>query len=355
MKKILFPFRSSNLKVVLKHPANNPKEFMYGMYELKKKKIFDIDFFHEPRTKGTLKRSLVWLIEQPFVKVVRLGLPLGVYLFHNEKYKNVDTIVCINDALSFSILFWKFFGFIDSDVVTLFQSLPERHRKHFKNNILIIWFIRKLLSGSNKILVLSSNAKYELSKVFKIPLEKIDVFYFGADLTFWSFKKFNFDERDYILSVGNDINRDYETLCKAVSDKYKTIIVTSKKISCDGVEIKSKLTNKELLELYHGARLIITPSIYIKTESSGLSSTVQAMACGTPVLISDSPSMRDLFEENQEIFYFEPENKESLEKKLTELWGNKKLLERISKNGKIKINKTLNSENMAIQLHKILE
>ena len=48
------------------------------------------------------------------------------------------------------------------------------------------------------------------------------------------------------------MNRDYETLCKVVSGKYKTIIA-SKKISCDGVEIKSGITNDEVMELYHGA------------------------------------------------------------------------------------------------------
>ena len=109
------------------------------------------------------------------------------------------------------------------------------------------------------------------------------------------------------------------------------------------------------MELYYGARIIITPSIKLFTESSGLSSSLQGMACGTPVLVSDSPSMRELFDENEEIFYFEPENPESLERKLINLWSNKLMLEKVSKKGKIKIAKKLNSENMAKQLQKIIQ
>jgi glycosyltransferase involved in cell wall biosynthesis len=355
MKKILFPFRFNNLKIILKYPEKNPKEFMYGMYELKKKNIYIVDYLLEPRERGNLKRLLLWSFEQPFVKLVKLGIPFGIYWFHKKKYENIDTIVCINDAISFSILFWKIFGFIDSRVITLFQSLSERHNKFFKNNNFIIWIIKKLLGSSDKILVLSSSAKYELSKVFKIPLENIEVFYFGADLSYWKYKEFRFEERGYILAVGNDMNRDYKTLCKVVSGKYKTIIVTTNKISCKGVEIKSGITNDELLELYHGARIIITPSIKLLTESSGLSTTVQAMACGTPVLVSDSPAMRELFKEDEEIFYFEPEKSENLEKKLNELWGNNLLLERVSKNGRAIIENKFNSINMAKQLDEIIQ
>lgn len=34
------------------------------------------------------------------------------------------------------------------------------------------------------------------------------------------------------------MNRDYKTLCSVISDKYKTVIVSNKKIECDGVEVK---------------------------------------------------------------------------------------------------------------------
>lgn len=356
MKKVLFPFRFNNLKDIFNDPKNNPKEFLYGMYELKEKNVYDIDFVFESRSnKKGIRRKLLWLLEQPFVRAIKLGMPFGIYWFHKNKYKGVDTIVCINDAISFSILFWKKFGFIDSKVITLFQSLPERYNKYFKHRRCFIWIIKKILSQADTILVLSSSAKYELAKVFNISLDKIEVFYFGADLDFWKYKKYEISKRNYILAIGNDMNRDYETLCRVVSNKYKTVIVSNKKIEYEGIEFKSNLTNEEVRELYYGARIVITPSIKLLTESSGLSTTVQAMASGTPVLISDSLPMRELFVENKEIFYFEPENKSSLEEKLNDIWNNEALLKDVSNNAYKSIKIKYNTFNMAKELKSLIK
>jgi glycosyltransferase involved in cell wall biosynthesis len=355
MKKILFPFRFYNLKDVLNSPENNPKEFLYGMYELMKTKEFNVEFLFEPRAKrDSFIRLIIWMLEQPFARAVKLGIPFGTYWFHKDKYKNIDTVVCINDAISFSTLFWKKFGFIDAEVITLFQSLPERYNKYFKQKKIFIWIIKKLLNESNKILVLSSSAKYELSKVFDISLDKIEVFYFGADLSYWEYREYNIVNRNYILAIGNDMNRDYDTLFKALSKKYKIIVVSNKKINSNNIKQMGGLSNAEVKKLYYGAKIVVTPSIKLLSESSGLSTTVQAMSCGTPVLISDSLPMRELFKENKEIFYYEPENIESLRNKIDEIIEDEHLLQKISLEAREYIEINLNSENMAKQLEKII-
>jgi hypothetical protein len=58
MKKILFPYRFKNLNDIFKNPEKNPKEFMYGMYELRKKNNYDIDYLLEPKGKDNFKRLL---------------------------------------------------------------------------------------------------------------------------------------------------------------------------------------------------------------------------------------------------------------------------------------------------------
>ncbi len=351
MKKILFPFRFNQLK----DESDNPTEYLYGVHELKQKKIFNIDCIFEPRGKlNSISRVFLWILEQPFVKAVKLGMPFGSYWFHRKQYKNIDIVVCINDAISFSTLFWKNIGVIDSKVITIFQALPDRYNKFFKHKKVFVWVVKKLLMQSDKILVLSSSAKYELSKVFNVPLKKIEVFYFGTDLNYWKYKKFNTNKRSYILTIGNDMNRDYDTFCANVPNKYKSIIVSSKKIICDGVEVRNGISNKEVRQLYYGARLVVIPSVRLLTESSGLRTAVQSMACGTPVLISDSVAMRELFKENEEIFYFEPEDSDKLLGKIDMIWGNKELLSRVSISARQKILSRLNTVNMADQLEKIV-
>jgi glycosyltransferase involved in cell wall biosynthesis len=46
------------------------------------------------------------------------------------------------------------------------------------------------------------------------------------------------------------------------------------------------------------------------------------MACGSPVLISDSPALREYFVENEHIHYYEPGNSLSLKNKLLQIMNN---------------------------------
>ena len=261
-------------------------------------------------------------------------MPHEVYLCNRCKYSGVEKVVCINDAISFAILFWKMLGFVKAEVYTLFQSLPERHLKYFSNNKVIIRLITKLLRHAKKVMVLSSAAKSELAKIFDVPLDKIEVFYFGADLSFWKYKSYSITGRDYILTIGNDMNRDYKTLIKALAKDYNIIAVTQKKMEGGNIIVKTSISNSEVMELYHKARLVITPSVKLSVESSGLSTTVQAMSCGVPVLVSDSPPMRELFQENKHVFYYEPENPKSLACSVERVWNDQRLLSEVSSNAR---------------------
>lgn len=353
--RILFPFRFKNLEAVLSNPQENPKEFMYGAYGLLKEGR-QIDYFLEPRGKrDSLFKKFLYFFEKPVTLSIKLGMPHEIYLCHKEEYKIASKVVCINDAISLAVLFWKWMGKIDADVYTLFQSLPERHLKYFKNKTFRVRLISRLLSHATQIMVLSSSAKYEMAKTFHIPLNRISVFYFGVDLDFWEPKLFEMEERKYILSVGNDMNRDYQTLLKALDNQYEVIFVTKLPIKNRSAIVKNDITNSELRELYQKARIVVIPSVKLLTESSGLSTALQAMSCGVPVLLSDSLPMRELFTEDEHVFYYEPENPESLRSKLDSVWNDKRALEKVSSNGRSLIRERYNSNNMTEQLRSILD
>lgn len=354
MDKILFPFRFRNLEDVISKPLENPKEFMYGSYELMQK-YGNIGFFLEPRgLRNTLLKKILFYFERPFSRIIVLGMPHEVYLCNSRKYTGVKKLVCINDAISFAVLFWKMMGCITADVYAIFQSLPERHLKYFPNRKIAVRFIAKLLTYAKRIMVLSSAAKYELTKAFGVPLDRIEVFHFGADLSFWKYREFNLSQRSYILTIGNDINRDYDTFTSALAGKYEIIAVTSRQINHPQISCRTGLTNHEMMGLYHGARLVVTPSVKLLTESSGLSTTVQAMASGSPVVISDSLPMRELFRESEHVFYYEPENPQSLADAVTRIWNDEKSLCKVSWNARKLIENKLNSQNMALQLERNL-
>ena len=70
-------------------------------------------------------------------------------------------------------------------------------------------------------------------------MDKIEVYKFGIDLSFWKFKSFIINKRDYILTIGNDMNRDYTTLLDSLSGKYKIIAITNRLKNSDNCIIKT--------------------------------------------------------------------------------------------------------------------
>jgi glycosyltransferase involved in cell wall biosynthesis len=354
-KKILVPFRFENLKHLLNNKTHSPTEFTYGFYDLSLKNQFILDFVFELRGRNdTLVRKFFFLIEFPFAKITKLGLPLSIFFKHKKKYKNVDLIFCINDPISLSILFCKKFFFLKSKVITLFQSLTERNLKFYKNNIILKYMFRSLLNSSDQILVLSESAKNELQNYIGIDAGKIMVFDFGVDINFWTFKQTKKEDNDYILSVGNDMNRDFQTLINSLASYYKIKIVTKQKIVNENVEIYNNVTDIELRNLYQNARIVVIPSKKVMTESSGLSSTLQSMACGTPVVASFSLPFKEIFDDRTDILFFEPNNCESLKKIVDNYWNNSAELSNISKNAYEILKNKRNTKNMLKQIENII-
>ena len=164
-----------------------------------------------------------------------------------------DLIFCSCDAISFAFLWGRMTGLHDAKLIVLFQSLSERCYRYFAWNPLAKFMVSKLLRHADVVLTLSSSAKSSLCRRFQLEKERVQVFHFGADITYWKYQLFEIQQRGYILSVGNDMNRDYETLFKALVGQYKIVIVSDRKILFRGVDHKKRISNHELLKLFQNA------------------------------------------------------------------------------------------------------
>ena len=186
--KILFIYRFDQITELIKDISSPvyPKEFLYGMDQLVDLYSYgDISYINVQRgVRDTFLRKLCYLVETPFARKVILGMPVEIYLEHKRLIDSQDTIVCVNDAISFGILFYKMLGLIDGKVLALFQSLPER-LKHFRKRRWVINFISKLLSHADSVLTLSDYAKKPLIDTFRVPSGKLKSFYFGVDVDYW--------------------------------------------------------------------------------------------------------------------------------------------------------------------------
>ncbi len=120
---------------------------------------------------------------------------------------------------------------------------------------------------------------------------------FGVDVEFW--KPGAASERGYVLAVGNDGRRDYEVLMAAARQMEVAFVVVTEKnrLRNPPANVRhvagtygSGLSDVELRDLVRGAACVVTP-LQSTRQPSGQSVTLQAMACGRPVILSDTEGL----------------------------------------------------------------
>jgi len=190
----------------------------------------------------------------------------------------------------------------------------------FYNNIKKLKF-RYSISGiknADKIIADSYNTKQDIISYFKIPDEKIKVIYLAADKIFQPLdkviiskikQKYNFDF-PLILYVGTlEPRKNIPTLIKAFcklkkeglphillvtgkkDGKYKKIFEMVKRLNLQKDTIfTGYVPEEDLPAIYNAADLFVYPSLY---EGFGLP-PLEAMACGTPVITSNTSSFPEV-------------------------------------------------------------
>jgi len=114
--------------------------------------------------------------------------------------------------------------------------------------------------------------------------------------------------------------------------KYLQKIVDDLKLN--NVEFLGPKEHKEISDYYNLADVVVLPSVASKlgTESFGLV-LAEAMACGTCVIGSSSGGIKDIIKDNSNGLIFEEKNYNQLSQKIIEILTNKKLRDRLSRNG----------------------
>src|SRR3989344_4047447 len=315
MKKVLFAFRFNYLKEVLPHYRERgraPLDFLYGMQEFDAAQC-EVTYINAPQ--GPLQgfwRRFFFPFEWCFAFLTRLGLPFEIFTLFRKEIHSADIIFGINDPIGFALLFWKRLVVIAGRVWLIVQSAHERCREHFRFQMFTRRLVGWLLRGAEDVWVLAECAKQPIHDCFGVPLARVHYFPFVGDHHFWT--PSDLPREQYILSIGNDFNRDYRTLVAALSSDETAVIITTKPVDAQGkkVTLKKGLSNEDVRTAYQKARLAVIPSESLVYESSGYSSAFQAALTGTPLIISDSPPMREVFTEKEHCLFYAAGDQESL-------------------------------------------
>jgi alpha-1,3-rhamnosyl/mannosyltransferase len=212
-----------------------------------------------------------------------------------------------------------------------FIKFPETVQP--KNQKYLSRYINRWVSRADRIITITDQVSNEIEKELNQPYNKITVVYCGIEpLIFYrraaneveaAKEKYGINLKDYILFVGNIEPRKnlvrlldaYENLPAALQEKYGLVIVggggwlneefnvrlkqiqqTGKKV----LKLKEYVKTKDLPALYSGATILVQPAIY---EGFGMT-TLEAMACETAVVASDTPAIREIVQDSA--FYFDP-------------------------------------------------
>lgn len=178
------------------------------------------------------------------------------------------------------------------------------------------------------VIAVSEATKRDLLDVSKIPEEKIRVIYEGVEDSFKpqskdkveEFRKLTKLPDQFVLSIGGvGERRNLRRAKEACKDLGYDLVILGETIS--------DLAVKNLPLLYSAAYVLLYPSLY---EGFGLP-ILEAMACGTAVITSNTSSMPEVGGDGA--VYVNPTNIEEIKQKLKEVMEDKDLREDLIKKG----------------------
>lgn len=356
---IIFSFKHKN---IFSFKKNGPTEFLYGLDYVKPRLPTRIIFANSYLSKHLFLK----IVEKIIAHLSQTGIHFQIFLNNKNKINKNDLLFGVEDGVSFGLLFFKLLNTLNNKTVVLIQGLHDRYQRSplFQCNRPLVYFYHALLNKADYILALSDYEKELLIRTFNINREKVKVFYFGADLNYWNKNKIPAQKKppEFVLTIGNDMHRDYDMLINYYALKIPLKLVT-KKINIDKQRQVNKdnlfqqylkISNEKLREFYSLSKFVVIP---LKTTyaTSGLSTILQALAMEKPVLVANAPALRELFTDYQHVLYYETGNYQSFQRKLKEINDNQKLRNQLAKNGRKLVEEKFNSQNMGKNILKLFQ
>lgn len=236
------------------------------------------------------------------------------------------------------------------NIIVVHDLAEFREPKWYTKKFLAYYRILRplLINKAARVITVSNFSKQEIIDLFKTEESKINVIYEGkehilnAQTDSSILKKLNIDNHSFILSVGSlNPRKNFRKLIDAYLslklNGYKLVIVggeNKKAFANSGnfernnsVIFTGSIPDEQLKALYLNAAMFVCPSLY---EGYGLP-VLEAMACKCPVVASDIPSFREIFQSSA--FYVDPNSQESISTGISRVLSEKELRDRLIKEG----------------------
>lgn len=274
---------------------------------------------------------LLWLflpLQKWLIKRTGTGFKIDQAFLLLPKLRKVDVIVAVGDSVALPIAFLKKLGSLKTPLIHISMGLAgklERKKTDKKTAALL----NKVIGVTEKIIFLSKLEKDLALKWFKFKKGQVSLFDFGVDVDFFTRVKKKLRKKDFILSLGRDESRDYQTLFKAAQKitKQKFIVVTSKRnvsnlTAPSNVEIIYDASYYKIRDLYWQAKIFVHP-LKETYRGAGQTPLLEALICQLPVIAADTKGMQEYhFQDHNDCWFYKKSDSEDLAEKIEFLINN---------------------------------
>jgi glycosyltransferase involved in cell wall biosynthesis len=167
----------------------------------------------------------------------------------------------------------------------------------------------------------------------------------------------------YVLAVGKDMARDYATFAEAVRRLGVRAEIAAYPRNLEGLRLPPgtrarAVTPAELRDLYAGAACVVVPQrrpgYPYGSEGGGLTSLLEALAMGRPLVASDRPILHDYVTHEETALLAPPEDPEALAAAVERVLGDAELAQRLGEAGRARVEAELTTRCFAERIAPIL-
>lgn len=338
-------------------PGEFPDEFFYGYCQLARREGVTAEIMTRAFTSFTglcLQKAVHWLtnLSPDFSDASALT---------GERVCRHDAIVSMSEPVLLMLALRKR-HVVDGAALVLIMMGAEKRIERSRLPGMTCRILRWLFTQLGAIIVIGEGERdYLLSRRLADP-DRLHLVQFGVDTGFWTVKE-SAQTKNYILAIGNDDGRDYETLLSAIGS-HTLRLHTARPLPGElppnvahtkGDWAGRALSDEQLRDLYRGSRFVVTP-LHDSAQPQGQSVTLQAMACGKAVILSRTRGLwsRELMQHLHNCYLVPPGDVAALRAAIDHLDRDEELRASLGQAARRSVEQHFSSDMMAEGIGKVL-